>query len=297
MNNLTVVVALVTRDNDYQVEQSATATEVASRLGIKVSIVFADNDAVNQSQQLVKIIQDRNQRPSAILVEPVGTPMPQVAKAAVAAGIGWGILNREADYIPELRRGAQAPVFAVSPDQEEVGRIQGRQLAALASEGNVLYIEGPSTSSAATLRTQGMRATKPGKVEVKMLRGDWSEGSAHRAVTSWLALSTSRQLHIRAVICQNDTMAMGARKALLSLTDADRKQWLDTPFTGCDGLPRTGQEYVRNGQLRATVVIPGMAGIALEMLAKALSSGAMPAEKTLCAPRSFPAIEEIKGRI
>jgi len=37
-------------------------------------------------------------------------------------------------------------VFAVSPDQEEVGRIQGKQLAAIATEGNILYIEGPSTS-------------------------------------------------------------------------------------------------------------------------------------------------------
>src|ERR1700719_4162859 len=123
MNNLNVVVALTTRDNDYQAEQSASATEVASRLGVKISIVYAENDAVNQSQQLVKVIQDRTGRPDAILVEPVGTPMPQVAKAAVAAGIGWGILNREADYIPELRRAAPVPVFAVSPDQEEVGRI------------------------------------------------------------------------------------------------------------------------------------------------------------------------------
>ncbi len=231
MNNLTVVVALITRDNDYQAEQSAAATEVASRLGIKISIIYADNDAVNQSQQLVKIIQSRTQRPNAILVEPVGTAMTQVAKAAVAAGIGWGILNREADYIAELRRTAQAPVFAVSPDQEEVGRIQGKQLAALTTEGNVLYIEGPSSSSAANLRTLGMRSTKPNKVEMKMLKGDWSEQSAHRAVTSWLSLSTSRQLHIRAVICQNDAMAVGARKAFTSLTEADRQQWLKTPFS------------------------------------------------------------------
>ena len=82
MNNLNVVVALTTRDNDYQAEQSASAAEVASRLGVKISIVYADNDAVNQSQQLVKIIQDKTERPDAILVEPVGTPMPQVAKAA-----------------------------------------------------------------------------------------------------------------------------------------------------------------------------------------------------------------------
>src|SRR5437879_6709103 len=139
MHNQNVVIALTTRDNDYQAEQSASATEVASRLGVKINVIYADNNAVNQCQQLVKIIQDKTERPDAILVEPVGTPMLQVAKAAVAAGIGWGILNREADYIAELRRDTRIPVFAVSPDQEEVGRIKGEQLAALRRSGNVLY--------------------------------------------------------------------------------------------------------------------------------------------------------------
>ena len=296
MNNLNVVVALTTRDNDYQAEQSAAATEVASRLGVNISIVYADNDAVNQSQQLVKIIQDRTQRPDAILVEPVGTPMPQVAKAAVSAGIAWGILNREAEYISELRRMAQIPVFALSPDQEEVGRIQGRQLAALAPEGNVLYIEGPSSSSAASLRTKGMVSTKPSRVEVKILKGNWSEPSGRQAINSWLSLSTSNHLHIRAVVAQNDAMAIGARKAFLGLSQTERELWLNIPFTGCDGVTRTGQEWVRSGQLRATVVIPPMAGLALEMLAKALNTGSMPAEKTLCTPVSFPPLAEIKAR-
>lgn len=293
MNSLNVVVALATKDNDYQAEQAASAIEAASRLGMKVNIVFAGNDAVNQSQQLLEIIQNKTQRPDAILVEPIGTPMHQVAKAAVAAGIGWGILNREADYIPELRRGAAAPVFALSPDQEEVGRIQGKQLAALTTEGNILYIEGPSGTSAAELRTKGMLSTKPAGIEMKTLKGDWSERSAHHSVKSWLSLSTSKQLHIQAVICQNDAMAMGARKAFASLTGAEREQWRTIPFTGCDGVTKTGQEWVRRNDLRATVIIPPMAGLALEMLAKALSTGTMPPERTLCAPQSFPPIAEI----
>jgi len=296
MEKLNVVIALTTRQNDYQAEQALSATEAASRLGVEINIIYADGDAVNQSQQLVKLIQDRNQRPTAILVEPVGTPMPQVAKAAVAAGIAWGILNREADYIPELRRSSRVPVFAVSPDQEEVGRIQGQQLAAITSEGSILYVEGPSTSSAANLRTKGMLSAKPRGVELKMLKGDWSETSAQHSVKSWLSLSTSRQMHIRAVACQNDAMAMGARKALADLTEADREQWSSIPFLGCDGVTKTGQEWVRTGQLRATVVIPPMAGLALELLAKAVSAGSMPPERTICPSRSFPAIAEIGAK-
>lgn len=296
MDKLNVVVALTTRDNDYQAEQAVAVAEVAARLGVKIQVIYADNDAVNQTQQLVKIIQDPIQRPSAILVEPVGTAMPLVAKAAVGAGIGWGIINSDPAYIAELRRASGVPVFSVSTDQSEVGRIQGKQLGRLVSVGNVLYIEGPSNSTAAQLRTKGMLSSKPATVELKMLKGDWTERSAHQAAKSWLSLGSSRQLQIRAVICQNDVMAMGARKALLDLAEKDREQWLDTPFTGCDGVTKTGQDWVRRGLLKATIITAPAAGTALELLAKAANTGSMPPECTLIQPRSFPAVEELRGK-
>src|ERR1700733_5645538 len=147
MEKLNVCVALTTRENDYQAEQAVAAAEIATRLGVKIQIVYADNDAVNQTQQLIKIIQDSTKRPNAILVEPVGTGMPQIAKAAVGAGIGWGIINSDPDYIAELRRSGGLPVFSVSTDQVEVGRIQGKQVGMLLPMGNVLYIEGPFNST------------------------------------------------------------------------------------------------------------------------------------------------------
>jgi ABC-type sugar transport system substrate-binding protein len=269
---------------------------VAARLGIKIQIIYADNDAVNQTQQLIKIIQDPIQHPTAILVEPVGTGMPQVAKAAVGAGIGWGIINSDPDYISELRRSGGLPVFSVSTDQSEVGRIQGQQLGVLVPEGNVLYIEGPSNSMATQLRTKGMLSTKPSGVELKMLKGDWTERSANHAAKSWLSLGSSRQLQIRAVICQNDSMAIGARKALADLTDKDRELWANTPFTGCDGVTKTGQEWVRRGLLKATIITAPAAGIALEILAKAVHSGSLPPDRTLIPPKSFPAVQELRAK-
>jgi ABC-type sugar transport system substrate-binding protein len=296
MNDLNVVVALITRENDYQAEQAAAAISAAARLGVKLQVLYADNDAVNQTQQIVKVIQDPIQRPTAILVEPVGTGMIQVAKAAVSAGIGWGVLNREPEYLTELRRDRRAPTFCVSVDQEEVGRLQGRQMAALVRDGNVLYVEGPSSSSVVVLRGKGMRATKPAQILVKSIKGDWTERSGQHAVRSWLSLSTSRQLHIRAVIGQNDAMAMGARKALLDLTEKDREDWQNIPFTGCDGVSRTGQEWVRRGMLSATVVTPSTAGTALEVLVKAARDGAEPPERTQIAPISFPPIADLHLR-
>ena len=293
MDNLNVIVALTTRENDYQAEQAVAVTEMAARLGVKIQIIYADNDAVNQTQQLIKIIQDTNNRPNAILVEPVGTGMPQVAKAAVAAGIGWGIINSSPDYIGELRRGGKVPVFTVSTDQTEVGRIQGKQLGALVQNGSVLYIEGPFNSTATQQRTKGMLSTKPTAIELKMLKGDWTERSAHQAAKSWLSLGSSRQLQIQAIICQNDAMAIGARKAFVDLTEKDREQWLSIPFTGCDGVTKTGQDWVNRGLLKATIITAPAAGTALEILAKAANAGSMPPDQTLIPPRSFPAIEKL----
>lgn len=294
MNNLNVVVALTTRENDYQAEQASAVTEMAACLGVSIDIIYAQNDAVNQTQQLIKIIQNSEKRPSAILVEPVGTGMPQVAKAAVAAGIGWGMINSDPDYIPELRRAGSVPVFSISTDQSEVGRIQGNQIGALVSEGNILYIEGPSNNTAAQLRTKGMLTTKPHSITLKSLRGDWTERSAHHAVQSWLSLASSRQLQIQAIICQNDAMAMGARKAMADLTEEDREKWQKLPFTGCDGVTKTGQEWVRRGLLTATIITAPAAGMALELLVKAAKTGTVPPERTLIPPQSLPAIAELR---
>ena len=94
MKKLKFVVSLTTNDNDYQIEQAAAASEAASRLGVDIDLLYAENDAILQSQQLLKIIQsNRDSHPDGIIFEPVGgTAMPQVARAAAAAGIAWVIL-------------------------------------------------------------------------------------------------------------------------------------------------------------------------------------------------------------
>jgi ribose transport system substrate-binding protein len=296
MTKLSILVSLITNENDYQKEQAAAAEDAARRLDANIQIVYAGNDAVNQSQQLLKVIQGSSQRPDAILVEPVGTGMPQVAGAAAAAGIGWGILNRDVDYVAKLRLAGRAPIFAVTTDQEEVGRIQGRQFAVLLKEGGgVLYVEGPATD-VARLRASGMYSTKPENVSPKVLKGDWTEASGHRAVKSWLSLSTSQQLHIRVIGCQNDAMAIGARRACEEVPESQaRKKWLSLPFTGCDGAPKTGQEWVCRGLLAATVVVPPTMGLAFEIMAKAIRSGVQPLQRTLSTPSSYPALEELTG--
>ena len=300
MANLRFIVSLTTKDNDYQLEQAASAQAAALKVGVDAQILYADSDAITQSTQLLKAIQsDAAMRPHAIVFEPVGgTAFPQVAQAAVSAKIGWAALNREADYIPKLRKTAQVPVFSISSDHKEIGRIQGRQFAALLPKGGcVLYLQGPSENSAAQDRTEGMQMAVPHNVQIISLRGRWTEESAQRAVESWLRLNTSNKTQIDVVGAQNDLMAMGARKAFEGVTNiADREKWLRLPFTGVDGLVKTGQAWVRGGTLAATVMVPTNAGQAISMMVEALKTGKDVAERTLTVPESLPGIEKLAAK-
>ena len=297
MKKLNLILSLTNNDNDYQLEQAAAAEETAKRLGVNLQTVYAENDAITQSQQLLNIIQSGSAAtPDGIIFEPVGgTALPQVARAAAIAGIGWVVLNREVDYIPELRRVYHIPAFTITSNHEEVGRIQGRQLAALLPNGgSALYIQGPSESLAAKQRTAGMCETKPGDVQVKLMRAHWTESSAYRTVSSWLRLSTSHQIHIDVIAAQDDSMAMGARKAFEELPEGkERDRWLSLPYLGCDGLPNSGQAWVRQGRLTATIYIPANAGKAVDVLTQAVRTGSIPPEQTLTVPVSIPAIESL----
>ncbi len=296
MKRLTFVVSLTNNSNDYQQEQAAAAEKAARRLGVDVKIIHADNDPLTQSQQLLQFVQDSSgARPDAIMFEPAGgTAFPQVARAAAAAGIGWVVLNHEVDYVHELRRTYNVPVFAISSDHQEIGKIQAQQFAAiLPSGGTVLYIEGPANSSAAKGRTIGMMKNKPTNIQIKSMRANWTEESAYRTVSSWLRLRTSLESHIDLVGAQDDSMAMGARKAFHELGENDRARWMQIPVTGCDGMPKTGQAWVKNGTLAATIFIRPNTDLAIEMLMGSFKDGAPLPENHVTTPESVPCLPEL----
>jgi ribose transport system substrate-binding protein len=296
MKTLRVVLALITRDNDYQREQASVAEAAARRLGIDLQVVYADNDAILQTKQILEAIQaPAADRPDAVVVEPVGTGMLGVASAAAGRGIGWIVLNREADYLSALRQSSSVPIGSIECDNAEVGRIQGRQFAALLPfGGTVLYVEGPGTD-VVKQRRAGVDETLPANIELKPLRARWTEESAFQVVGARLARPGSS---IDLIGCQNDAMAMGARKAVEALPDArQREQWLKLPFTGVDGVPATGQLWVQQRLLAATVVAPALTGVALELLAKSLGTGTPFPERTLLKPVSYPPIGELRPRV
>ncbi len=295
----TKLVLLVVANNDYQAEQEIAAKKAAQECDIELQVVETEHDAVMQSEEIFKVVYSPPEtRPDGILFEPVGTALEKAAKIAVTAGVGWVVLNREVDYLSELRRTAASPVFSVSTDHERVGRIQGEQIGKLLPQGGaVIYIQGPSDNKAAVLRTAAMQGMKPANVEVRLLKGLWTAESAYKAVSSWLKLNVTKDMRFRVIAAQNDAMAIGARRAFQELTEgAERDHWLSLPFIGCDGLPKTGQAYVSRGILAATIVIPANAGQAIKTLANAIRTKQQPPECILVHAESYPEIGALKAK-
>ena len=57
MKKLRFLISLRSKESGYQRMNAAAAQEAAIRLGIEVQVLFAGNDAIAQSEQLLKAIQ------------------------------------------------------------------------------------------------------------------------------------------------------------------------------------------------------------------------------------------------
>lgn len=293
---LRVAVSLTAEDSVYQQAEARAAQAASQKHGFQMSVAYAEGDAILQSNHLLSLIHSGPDiRPDVIMLEPVGTGMVRVAREAVRIGIGWIVLNREVDYVPELRAGASAPVFAVTTDHVETGRIQGQQLNALLPRGgSVIYLEGPTGHPVVEAREKGMLETKDARIQVRQLHAAWQESVAFQVVASWMRLPTWQELRPQVVAAQNDFMTMGARKAFDQFADQNRLGSAgEVRYIGCDGLEEHGQRWVSEGLLDATIVCPSLAALAMDVLAKQVTSGSVAAPLILSHPLSMPALTQL----
>jgi ribose transport system substrate-binding protein len=299
MKKLRMVVSLP-NDNAYQHQQSIAAKTAGERLGLDLQVIDAKDDSITQSQQLLEFIQSRPEaRPDAFLVEPVTAKgLPRVAEEAVSAGIAWVISNSDVEYVNELRRKTKVPVFTVTQGQHEIGKIQGKQMTALLPQGgSVLFIAGPSMSSVAVQRQEGMETVRPRNIQLTSLRSKWSEESAYQSVSAWLRLATSRAEKFDLVAGQTHELAMGARKALQAVDNAEqKKKWSEVPFLGI-GISSQVKPLVDGHLLAAAVVTSVTMELAIGILVRALDAKTQPPERTVVEASSLPELEKLTARI
>jgi len=287
-------------DNMYLREQTQVGKAMADRLGVELQVIAAEMDPVLQSQQLLKFIQaPMEERPEGILIEPVSaTGLPRVAEAAVAAGIGWVVSNAQVEYLAALRANAKVPVFLISQDHVDIGRIQGRQIGVLLPNGgSVLYLRGPAMSSIACRRFEGLENAKPKNVEVKSIKVQGSTAeAAFGAVKSWLSLSSGKPEGTQLIFSQNADFILGARKAFeTNAAETERTKWLELPCGGA-GIATQIKPLVDQGALRAAVLTALTMDTAIEMLVKATKQKSQPREQTFVEAYSYPSIEDLARR-
>jgi ABC-type sugar transport system substrate-binding protein len=261
-------------DNDYQYLQHEDCLAAVKECGFAMREEIGHNDAALQRRQIEDCLHEpADVRLSAILVNPVDEDaLRDVAFQAAKAGIGWVSLNRSADYLDELRLDHPEQLFfCVSPEQRQIGRIQGRLLCAFLPEGgDVLYVEGPPGTSSARQRREGTEHEIEGtKIRLYAEHADWTVEGGARAARRWLERFGHGLRALPVVCAQNDGMAIGARSVLdeaaaggLHAGSPDREK---PPIVviGCDGTPSFGQRLLAENLLSATVVVPPTAGKAV----------------------------------
>ncbi len=282
-------VSLTDEQQEYQRLQAAEARAAAQRHHFALDVLYAENNAVLQIHQLfARLHAPPSERPAAIVVHPIaGDGLERVARNAAEAGVGWLTLNRNSPYLEGLRRGHPAlPIACVTPDQREVGRIQGRQIRSLSPQGGlIVYVQGLASASAAQDRLHGAQeALADVALDWKILSGDWTESSGRKAVTAWLRLKSVESARPALIAAQNDAMAIGARRAAV----AHDRDWSRIPVIGVDGLPDGGQVLVKAGEMTATVILPPTAGAGVDVFARWLSDRQQPPAEIVMASHSYP---------
>jgi hypothetical protein len=153
-----------------------------------------------------------------------------------------------------------------------------------------LYIEGPSASSVAIERHEGVEDAQPRNVQMTTSRSTWSEEGA-----AWLRLATSRAEKFDLVAGQTHELALGARKASQNIDNEEqKKRWLELPFIGM-GISNHVKPLVEGRVLTAAVFTSVIMELALRMLVGALQTQVQPPERSIVEVSSLPALEKTGG--
>jgi len=291
-----IALFLQTRNNDYQQLLSEDCLVAARRHGMHVRVFSADNCAAKQVEQIHHVL-NSSARPQSVLVSPVQeTSLRSLSRDAGKLGVGWVVLNRWSEELPALRgEFPHLPIFSVTPDQYEIGHVQGRQFKnILPNGGEVVYVRGTSGTSSARRRFEGLQQELEGtNIRLRTFDGDWSSEGGQRAIHEWVEAAPQGDLQTLVVGAQNDSMAAGARKALSA--EGRRHKQLRVGrlhVTGCDGASSFGQRLVAEGMITATILVPSVSGRAVDELASVLRGGSLPPEEIVLGVSSFPDLRD-----
>jgi ribose transport system substrate-binding protein len=291
-----IAVLLLNETQDFQREQGSAARSAAAREGVQLEIAYSTSPIAQIHQILAYIHRPPPSIPTAIVAELTGAAeaFASAARAVLDKGVGWVGLSGSAASLQALREEFPGKLaVSITTDEEAIGHIHARQCRALLpAGGTILYVEGPGLQHEVRARRRGFEEGLQGSVIVigKTIAADWTEEGAERTASAWLAGPAGRRFLPALVCSQNDSMAIGVRRAAL----ARSARWAGCPFVGCDGLPNQGERLVKEGSLTATVTKPITAGMGVQCATRA-AAGSLTSRDIVLAPRPYPCVD-VPGR-
>ncbi len=224
--------------NDFTVTAAESMEAAAIAAGAKITVNEGDNDINTQISQIESAI---TQGASAIIIEPVSTEgvLPAVDKA-MEAGIPVVIFNQN------ISDPSRASCF-VGVSNADIGYMEmQRACEDLGGKGNIAVLTGPIGSDGEMGRSEGYERALAEYPDVQIVfsdDGEWTTENGLKFAENWLQTGTE----INAFVCQNDSMAMGAVKAV------EDKNLQDTiKVYGVDAVADAVQA-VADGRLEITV--------------------------------------------
>lgn len=208
----------------------------AKELGVKLTILDANNDAANQLSQVENLI---SSKVDVILVAAVDAdaivPALDMAEAAKIPLTGVNMLIN-----------TDRPYYYAGPNDVEAGELEAQYVVdAIGGKGNVVILEGPIGTSAQLQRLEGNMNVLKKYPDVKILAqkpANWNREQALSTMENWLQTYPDQ---INGVISHNDEMALGAIQAL-------EAKGVKLPVGSVDAI-KDACQAIKEGRLDATV--------------------------------------------
>ncbi|WP_036665152.1 substrate-binding domain-containing protein [Paludibacterium yongneupense] len=236
---------------------------------LKIDGVVSEMDSRGQEAIIGRLIA---RHAAALLVTPADSSdlLPVLARA-IASGILVISIDNKIDDRAQVRFRVNIPF--VGPSNFNAARSVGKALLPQLRPGDqAAIIEGLRGSINARARSDGFgEALRGGGIEVAGIRrGDWQSDGGYRAASQLLDTLP----HLRALLCGNDNMAIGASRAI-----AERKLKGKVLVAGYDGIPEV-HPLIADGTLFASAnQYPArQAEYALQLALSALASHARQAD-------------------
>jgi ribose transport system substrate-binding protein len=208
-------------------------------------IANGTKDETDVSRQIDLVEQMIAQRVAAIVIAPADSKsLIAVCKRALDAGIPVINIDNKFDESVLADRGVKIPF--VGPDNRKGARLAGEYLAKRLKPGDkVAIIEGVPNAFNGVQRRLGFEdAMKASQIEiVSSQSGYWETSPANQVASSII----TEQPDLKAILCGNDNMALGAVAALRAAGKSK-----DILVIGFDNISAV-QQLIRDGQILATV--------------------------------------------